>query len=75
MACVCNRSTWEAEAGGWQVRSQPGLNSKTLCQKKYEKLFSWIPNFFFLEKWENLDSVALVGFLRKEEVIGTSFYF
>jgi hypothetical protein len=33
-----NLSTQEAEAGGWQVGSQPGLPSKTLSQQnKTEK--------------------------------------
>jgi hypothetical protein len=31
--------TWEAEAGGWRVQGQPGLNlvSKTKKSKKHEK--------------------------------------
>jgi hypothetical protein len=27
---TCNPSTWEAEAGGLRVQSQPGLHSNTL---------------------------------------------
>jgi hypothetical protein len=30
----CNPSTWEAEAEGLQVQDQPGIHSKSLCQKK-----------------------------------------
>jgi hypothetical protein len=29
---ACNSSMWEAEAGGPQVPSQPGLQSKTLSE-------------------------------------------
>jgi hypothetical protein len=31
---ICNPSTWEAEAGGSQIGSQPGLHSEILYQKK-----------------------------------------
>ena len=31
MAHACNPSTWEAETGGSQVRSQPQLLSEALC--------------------------------------------
>jgi hypothetical protein len=30
---TCNTSTWEAEAEGWQIQSQPGLCSKTVSKK------------------------------------------
>jgi hypothetical protein len=33
VAHIYSLSTWEAEAGGFQVWSQPGINSKTLFQK------------------------------------------
>jgi hypothetical protein len=33
---ICNPSTWEAEAGGSQIGSQPGLHSEILYQKKKE---------------------------------------
>ncbi|XP_071466314.1 U6 snRNA-associated Sm-like protein LSm1 isoform X3 [Marmota flaviventris] len=33
VAHTCNPSSWEAEAGGLQVRNQPGHLSKTLSQK------------------------------------------
>jgi hypothetical protein len=34
VADPCNPSTWEAEAGGSQVRSQAGIQSKTLLKKE-----------------------------------------
>jgi hypothetical protein len=30
---ICNASNLEAEAGGSQIQSQPGLHSETLSQK------------------------------------------
>jgi hypothetical protein len=34
MVCVCNPSTWEAEAGGLLVTGHPGLHSETCLKKK-----------------------------------------
>jgi hypothetical protein len=38
----CDPSTWEAEAGGYQVQSQLGLNSENLFKKKKK-----LGNFMF----------------------------
>lgn len=34
---ICNASAEEAEAGGWQVQSQPGLHRQTLSSNKQTK--------------------------------------
>jgi hypothetical protein len=37
MAHICKSNTWEAEAGGLQVGSQPEPHNKTLSLKTKEK--------------------------------------
>lgn len=38
---ICNASAEEAEAGGWQVQSQPGLHRQTLSSNKQTKVIIW----------------------------------
>jgi hypothetical protein len=48
--CICNPSTWEAEAGGVRIPGHLGLPIKTLFQEKKKKknpsLPYYSPNFY-----------------------------
>jgi hypothetical protein len=37
VVCVCNPSTWQVEAGRFEIQGHPGLHSETLSQDKKKK--------------------------------------
>jgi hypothetical protein len=49
VAHMYNPSTWEAEVGGLEVQTQPGLHSETLFKKKKKRIQVPVPSLFVIQ--------------------------